>query len=102
MPVALLIGGAIFSYRVPWLGETLLLAGIVLFSAVVVFQIINLPVEFDASARAKAQLVNLGIVDQRDMGPVKKVLNAAAMTYVAATLQAILTLLYYIMRFNRR
>ncbi len=102
LAIPLLIGGAIFSYRVPWLGETLLLAGILLFSAVVVFQIINLPVEFDASARAKAQLVNLGIVDQRDMGPVKKVLNAAAMTYVAATLQAILTLLYYIMRFNRR
>ena len=70
-----------------------------LFAAVVVFQIVNLPVEFDASARAKAELVNLGIVDARDMGPVKSVLSAAAMTYVAATLQALLTLLYFIVRF---
>ncbi len=84
------------------LGQMLLLAGIVLFAGVVVFQVVNLPVEFDASARAKAQLVSLGIVDERDMGPVKKVLSAAAMTYVAATLQAVLTLLYYIMRYTNR
>ena len=72
--------------------------GIILFSGVVFFQIVNLPVEFNASARAKAQLVDLGIVDARQMGYVNKVLNAAAMTYVAATLQAILTLLYLISR----
>jgi uncharacterized protein len=77
----------------------LLLAGIVTFSAVVFFQVVNLPVEFNASSRAKALLVEEGIVHQFDMGPVNNVLNAAALTYVAATLQAILTLLYYVMRY---
>ena len=72
--------------------------GVLLFSAVVFFQMINLPVEFNASSRAKAQLVNLGIVPQQDMVYVNKVLGAAALTYVAATLQAVLTLLYLISR----
>jgi len=78
--------------------------GILLFSAVVFFQLVNLPVEFNASSRAKTQLVALGIVDPQGMVYVNRVLNAAALTYVAATLQAILTLLYYISRFtgNRR
>jgi Zn-dependent membrane protease YugP len=74
----------------------LILLGIIAFSAVVVFQLVNLPVEFNASSRAKALLVQEGIVHQFEMGPVNNVLNAAALTYVAATLQAILTLLYYI------
>ena len=78
--------------------EPLLWLGIALFSGVVFFQIVNLPVEFNASARAKAQLVDLGVVNAEDMSYVNKVLNAAALTYVAATLQAILTLLYLISR----
>jgi hypothetical protein len=57
-------------------------------------------VEFDASARAKAQLVGLGIINNEELTYVSKVLNAAALTYVAATLQAVLTLLYYIMEFT--
>ncbi|MEX2026704.1 MAG: zinc metallopeptidase, partial [Pirellulaceae bacterium] len=69
--------------------------GIVLFSGVVLFQLVNLPVEFNASSRAKAMLIEHGIVHQHDMGAVNSVLNAAALTYVAATLQAIMTLLYY-------
>jgi Zn-dependent membrane protease YugP len=56
-------------------------------------------VEFNASTRAKRLLVETGIVNQYDMGPVNNVLNAAALTYVAATLQSILTLLYYVLRF---
>ena len=80
----------------------LLLAGIIVFSGFVFFQVVNLPVEFNASARAKAQLVELGIVPSDQMVYVNRVLNAAALTYVAATLQAILTLLYYIMRFSNR
>ena len=82
--------------------QSLLLVGIALFSCVVFFQIINLPVEFNASSRAKAQLGELGIVGHNEMGYVNKVLNAAALTYVAATLQAILTLLYYLSIFNSR
>lgn len=82
--------------------EPLMLVGIALFAAVVVFQVVNLPVEFNASTRAKQQLVSLGIIDQQGLVAVNKVLSAAALTYVAATLQAILTLLFLIMRFAGR
>jgi Zn-dependent membrane protease YugP len=76
----------------------LLWGGIIAFAAFVFFQLVNLPVEFNASSRAKAELVGLGIVRHQDMGAVNSVLNAAALTYVAATLQSVLTLLYYIFR----
>ena len=56
--------------------------------------------KLDASSRAKAQLVQLGIINNEELGYVKKVLDAAAWTYVAATLQSVLTLLYYISRFG--
>jgi Zn-dependent membrane protease YugP len=71
------------------------LLGLALFAGTVFFQLVNLPVEIDASNRAKAALVNLGIVPAADMPAVNSVLNAAAWTYVAGTLQAVLTLLYY-------
>jgi Zn-dependent membrane protease YugP len=74
--------------------------GVVLFGTVVFFQVVNLPVELDASRRAKHQLVALGIIDNGQLAVVSKVLNAAAWTYVAATLQAIMTLLYFIIRAN--
>jgi Zn-dependent membrane protease YugP len=80
----------------------LLLLGIIAFSAVVFFQLINLPVEFDASNRAKRLLVEHQIVPQNEMVHINKVLNAAALTYVAATLQSVLTLVYYIMRFMQQ
>lgn len=79
----------------------LVMAGVVLFAAVVFFQVVNLPVEFDASNRAKAQLVSLGIADHDQMVYVNRVLNAAAWTYVAATLQSVLTLIYLISRMNQ-
>ena len=77
----------------------LFLAGILLFACVVFFQVVNLPVEFNASSRAKDQLAMLGIVGQDQMVYVRRVLNAAAWTYVAGTLQAIMILLYYVMRY---
>lgn len=80
--------------------QSLILLGIVAFSAVVAFQVINLPVEFDASRRAKNQLDSLGIVPAAEQVYVHKVLDAAAWTYVAGTLQAIMTLLYYVMHFG--
>jgi Zn-dependent membrane protease YugP len=83
------------------LASNLFLAGIVGFAGTVFFQLVNLPVEFDASNRAKRQLVEQGIIDPRQMRSVSKVLNAAALTYVAATLQAILTLGYYVLMFLR-
>ncbi len=74
----------------------LIWAGIALFAAVVFFQLVNLPVEFNASSRAKAQLAALEIVDPQGMVFVNRVLGAAALTYVAATLSSLLTLLYYL------
>ena len=91
--ILIIIGAVMGAQPLIWLG-------IGLFAAVVVFQLVNLPVEFNASARAKTQLVSLGIVNNEELGYVSGVLNAAAWTYVAATLQAILTLLYYIMIFT--
>jgi uncharacterized protein len=77
-------------------------AGIIGFACVAAFQLINLPVEFDASNRAKRLLVQYGIAGPQEMQYVNGVLNAAAWTYVAATLQAILTVLYYVMMFTGR
>ncbi len=95
----MIFGGAIFASMDMKFGGTLILIGIASFAAVVFFQLVNLPVEFDASNRAKRQLVQYGIVGETEMQPVRKVLNAAGWTYVAATLQAVLTLLYLLMRF---
>jgi Zn-dependent membrane protease YugP len=72
--------------------------GIVLFSVVVVFQLITLPVEFNASARAKEMLASYGVVSSAEMAGVSRVLSAAAMTYVAAAASAIVTLLYFLLR----
>lgn len=80
--------------------QPLILLGIGLFACVVFFQVVNLPVEFNASNRAKAVLIQTGIVDQAGSQAVKKVLDAAALTYVAATLQAIMTLIYLILRYG--
>ena len=77
----------------------LALLGVIAFGALVVFQLITLPVEFDASNRAKQQLRSLGIIQsQAEAGGVSAVLNAAAMTYVAATVTALAQLLYFAMR----
>jgi Zn-dependent membrane protease YugP len=72
--------------------------GIVLFAAAVAFQLVTLPVEFDASARAKRLAVEYGIVSPQEKEGVDKVLNAAAMTYVAAAAASVLQLLYWISR----
>ena len=90
--IIILIAGLLFQL------PGVLLVGIGLFSITVLFQLINLPVEFNASSRARAVLVENGIVTRSELAPVGKVLNAAAMTYVAATLMSILTLLYYLYR----
>jgi uncharacterized protein len=78
----------------------LILAGIAAFSLTVIFQLINLPVEFDASRRAKILLGDLGLVRPNEAPEVRRVLSAAAMTYVAATLTALLNLLYFLVRFG--
>ncbi len=73
-------------------------AGIILFGAAVLFTLITLPVEFDASARAKKLLVNNGVLIGDEINGVNKVLDAAALTYVAAAVSAIGTLLYFVLR----
>ena len=75
----------------------LLLLGIVLLAAGVLFQIVTLPVEFDASKRAMNEVVSLGIIGNNEETGARKVLNAAAMTYVAAAAVAVLELLRLIL-----
>lgn len=94
MWVWVFLAGMIIS-TMPWLQTV----GIILFSITVVFQLVTLPVEFDASNRAKAVLAHTGIVStQEEAQGVSKVLGAAAMTYVAGALTAIMTLLHLLMR----
>ena len=78
------------------LGQWMMLAGMIMFGGVVFFQLINLPVEFDASRRAKQELATHGIVTPAEMPYVERVLGSAAWTYVAATLQSIMVLLYFL------
>jgi uncharacterized protein len=95
----LFFGGVIISmfFRNP-LGINLMLLGVLLYCGVLVFQLINLPVEFDASARAKRILANYQIVDGDGAVAVNRVLNAAALTYVAAMLLTLLEIAYYLFR----
>jgi Zn-dependent membrane protease YugP len=76
----------------------LIMIGIGVFSLTVLFQVVNLPVEFDASRRARHALAMTGLISPEEDATVGRVLNAAAWTYVAATLTSILTLLYYLYR----
>lgn len=89
--VFILLGGLMHNPR-------LILLGAILFSAAVLFAMVTLPVEWDASARAKACMVRYGIVTQAEAGDAGRVLNAAFLTYVAAAVTAVLTLLYYLWR----
>ena len=73
---------------------------IICYAVLTLFQLITLPVEFDASRRAKVQLVELGILDRDEMTGVNETLNAAALTYVAAFVGALLNLLYLLSRRN--
>lgn len=72
--------------------------GAALFSLVLLFQLVTLPVEFDATARAKKLVVEAGIVDEDERYGIDRTLNAAALTYVAAVVSTLLTLLYYLIR----
>jgi hypothetical protein len=95
--------GSSFAYVIIFLGMlvhamSLAYFGVILFVAVVAFQLITLPVEFDASARAKRILFERGVVMPNERPGVSKVLSAAALTYVAAAASALLTLLYFLLR----
>jgi Zn-dependent membrane protease YugP len=71
--------------------------GVILYAAVVLFQIVTLPVEFDASRRAAAQLKQLGIANPEESAGVRSVLTGAALTYVAGALAALSQLLYFVL-----
>ena len=92
----LIMAGLIFSI------VQLYLAGIAAFSLVALFQLITLPVEFNASHRALAALSQTGGMSSDDLRGAKKVLTAAAMTYVAALFTSFMQILYYLSRLNRR
>lgn len=75
----------------------LLLVGVVLYAVIALFQLVTLPVEYDASRRAREQLQRLGLVTSMELPHVGRVLNAAALTYVAALVAAVLQLLHLVM-----
>ena len=79
------------------LGYNLLMIGAAALVVIVLFQLVTLPVEFDASRRAKAQLVTLGILDKDEMKGANETLDAAALTYVAAFVAALGSLLHVVM-----
>ena len=85
------VGGMFFGLaKLAW-------AGVIIFGILFLFQLITLPVEFDASRRAKDQLLSLGLIDGNERAGVSSVLGAAALTYVAAMVAAFFTLLHFIM-----
>jgi Zn-dependent membrane protease YugP len=79
----------VWSHQLMWIA-------VAIFSVMTLFQLVTLPVEYDASARAKEQLFRLGLVREDERAGVAKVLDAAALTYVAALVGSVLQLLYYL------
>ena len=90
----MLFGGLILE-SFAQIGIEIAILGLILFGVTALFSLVTLPVEFDASKRAKQLLVSHGILGTNEMEGVNKVLNAAALTYVAAAIQAVMTVLYY-------
>lgn len=84
------------------LGFSIAVFGVILFSAAVAFTLVTLPVEFNASARAREMLMRNGLTTVEEAQGVNAVLNAAALTYVAAAAQAVAQLLYFISILSRR
>ena len=95
MPI--IIGGMILGMASP-LGRFAMLFGCALLAIAFIFSLVTLPVEWDASARAKTAMVDAGILDRDEVQGAGAVLNAAFLTYLAAAISALITLLYYLMR----
>lgn len=95
--IPLIILGAILG-----MNQVLIQIGIWVFSLAVLFQLVTLPVEFNASGRALAMLGNYGMMERDEVSSCRKVLKAAALTYVAAAASAILQLLRLVLLFGRR
>jgi Zn-dependent membrane protease YugP len=97
--VFVILGFLIYLFSGSEFGSYAVLAGIFLFSLAVLFSLITLPVEFNASNRARQMLRSTGMVSVQEYNGVSAVLSAAAMTYVAATLQAVAQLFYFVLMF---
>lgn len=95
----LIIIGLLFNSQ---MGQTLIMAGVIAFSLAVAFQIVTLPVEFNASGRAVRFLNDTGMLSHEELRGTKKVLRAAALTYVASAAAAILQLLRLVLLFGGR
>ena len=100
-PVAYFFTGFGF-YLLGYMGSTMMMIGIAALSALTLFQLVTLPVEFDASRRAKVQLVNLGILGRDEMPGVNETLDAAALTYVAAFVTSLGQLLHLVLMLSGR
>lgn len=98
MSMPVLMGGMLLMSLAPALGKPVVYLGVLLFSAAVVFSVVTLPVEWDASARAKKAMVAANIVNGEEARGASKVLNAAFLTYLASAIASIMTLLYYLHR----
>lgn len=95
---AFMVGMLLSATGAAGIGVLAMQLGAILFAGLVVFQLVTLPVEFDASARALRAIEAGGIVTPAEHQGARKVLNAAALTYVAAAVSSLLTLLYFLMR----
>jgi len=98
MSMPVLMVGSMLMALAPALGTPVVILGVALFAAAVVFAVVTLPVEWDASARAKTAMMHAGIVTDQEAEGASKVLNAAFLTYLAAAITSLLTLLYYLHR----
>ena len=92
------VGYLVMTFGLFLASAKMVLFGAILFSVVLLFQIVTLPVEFNATARAKRLIVDYGIVTPYEREGVDRVLDAAALTYVAAAVSTLLTLLYFLFR----
>ncbi len=97
--IFVILGFIIYLFSRSDFGATVVLAGIFLFSLAVLFSLITLPVEYNASSRARKMLRSTGMVSVQEYNGASAVLSAAALTYVAATLQAVAQLFYFVLMF---
>ncbi len=97
MAMLLILGGIFLGGILGSFSTTLLWIGVGCYALIAFFQMVTLPVEYDASSRAKEQMLRLGIIDPREVAGVSKMLGAAALTYVAAMISAMLEVLRWIM-----
>ncbi|MDY6827732.1 MAG: zinc metallopeptidase [Bacillota bacterium] len=97
--IFVILGFLIYMFSQSEIGSVVVLGGIVLFSLAVLFSLITLPVEYNASSRARQMLRSTGMVSVKEYNGASAVLSAAALTYVAATLQAVAQLFYFVLMF---